>query len=114
MKIYLAAPYSSAKKSERDRRYAAINQKAAELMLAGNIVFSPVSHSHSIADHMPEERRCDHDLWMRQDLWMIEYVDELWVYCLPGWEISKGVYAEVTKANELGKPVAYFWNRRGF
>ena len=49
-KIYLAGPYSHPDPTVRAIRFHKLNDKAAELLRAGNLVFSPISHSHPIAE----------------------------------------------------------------
>jgi hypothetical protein len=100
-KIYLAVPYSV----DPNHGYLLANNKAAELMLQGNVVFSPISHSHPIA------RQCklplDHDFWIQQDLPFIEWCDEVCVLQLPCWGKSKGIKAEIEYATKIGKPIKY-------
>jgi hypothetical protein len=48
-------------------------------MNEGHVVFSPISHSHHIADHLPDGVKTDSDWWMRQDLPLVEWADELHV-----------------------------------
>lgn len=104
-KIYLAAPYSHPEKVGRLIRFYRINAKAAELMKSGNIVFSPISHSHPIAD------QCDLPLhaefWQEMNESFIDWADIVVVYRLIGWQCSNGVQAEIEYANKTGKPVEY-------
>lgn len=108
MRIYLAIPYSFNPKMSFD----IANRVAADLMAMGHVVFSPISHSHPIADHMDEALRLDHDFWMRADLPLVEWADEVRVvvigeYGLDLIEKSKGVKREMQYAKELGKPVKF-------
>jgi nucleoside 2-deoxyribosyltransferase len=100
-KIYLSAPYTIHPKA----CFMLANRKAAELMMEGNIVFSPISHSHPIA--IQENMSNAHEFWMQQDLPFIEFCDELYVLQLEHWETSKGVQKEIEYATELGKPIKY-------
>lgn len=107
-KIYLAVPYAVSPQ----RAFRAANQTAARLMLEGNIVFSPISHGHHIADHLPHAVRTDSDWWMKYERPHIEWADEVYVICIGDkgmeWiERSKGVQNELAIAAELGKPVRY-------
>lgn len=101
MKIYLAIPYFGNEKTS----FIKANQKAAELMKSGHIVFSPISHSHPIAIQcgLPG----DYEFWAEFDYSFLEWCDELWVYCLTGWKQSKGVAAEIKIAKKLNKPIQY-------
>jgi nucleoside 2-deoxyribosyltransferase len=106
MKIYLAIPYTF----NPERSFRIANKITADLMGKGHVVFSPISHSHSIADHLPEALRTDSNWWMNQDLPFVEWADEVHVVCLGEFgcdliEGSKGVQMEIAHANLHRKPV---------
>jgi nucleoside 2-deoxyribosyltransferase len=106
MKIYLAIPYSF----NPAYSFRIANKVAAKLMSEGHVVFSPISHSHNIADHLPDKLRTDSKWWMEQDLPMIDWCDEVHAVCIGenGSELiaeSKGVVEEIEYANKLRKPV---------
>lgn len=106
-KIYLAIPYTwNPAVSE-----LIANHVAAELMQK-NVVFSPISHSHSIADHMHPELRISQEFWMAQDIPFVEWADEIVVIVIGerGNELiehSKGVQTELAEARKLNKPIRY-------
>ena len=99
-KIYLACPYSHPDLHVRLWRVNQVNRKAAELMMHGNLVFSPLSHSHPISNYCTVDP-CDHDFWLRQDLWILDICDEMHILCLPGWDESKGIKTEIEHAQKL-------------
>lgn len=106
MKIYLAVPYSF----NPDKSFSIANRVAADLMSKGNIVISPISHSHPIADYLPKELRTDSNWWMKQDLPLMEFADEVHVISIGenGMDLinnSKGIQAELEYARSLNKPV---------
>lgn len=105
-KIYLCSPYSHPDRKVREWRVEQVNKKAAELMTAGNLVFSPLSHSHPISKHCIVDP-CDHDFWLRQDLWILDICDEMHILCLPGWEKSKGIKTEIEYAELKGIKIAF-------
>lgn len=107
MRIYLAGPYSHEHEHIRLERFAKLNKAAAKLMNKGHVVFSPVSHSHTIARHLKPELLMDHDFWMNQDLPFLEDSDEMVVLMLDGWDKSRGVNQEIETAEQLGIPVRY-------
>jgi hypothetical protein len=82
-------------------RYRKASEKAAHLMSLGYIVFSPISHSHKISKYVT-----DID-WIKQDLPFMAVCDELWIYCLWGWEKSDGIKREIKEATKLGKGIRY-------
>ena len=102
--IYLASPYSHPDAAIREERFRAACQAAAQLMRAGNIVYSPIAHSHPIALHgLPTDWR----FWERHDREHLIRCEELVVLMFDGWRESEGVQAEIRIAGELGKPVRY-------
>lgn len=104
-KIYLACPYSHDDPKVREERFKMVNCMAGILMQEGNVVFSPISHTHPIA-----EARClpkGWEFWRGQDLPFIEWCDELHVLMLEGWTESVGVQAEINMAENTGKFVAF-------
>ena len=105
-KIYLAAPYSDPDIIVRRFRVDMANRKAGELMERGYLVFSPLSHSHPISEYCTVDP-CDHNFWLRQDLWILKICDEMRILCLPGYDKSKGIQIEKEYAEELGKPIVY-------
>lgn len=106
MKIYLAIPYTFGPSFSFD----IANRVCADLMSKGHVVFSPISHSHPVADHLPKELRTDADWWMNQDLPFVEWADCVCVVRIGRLgdvliEKSKGVQMELKRANELNKPI---------
>lgn len=104
--IYLASPYSHSNPWVRQNRFEAACRHAAKLMSEGHIVFSPVAHSHPIAEHgkIPP---MDHEFWMAQDKALLQHASRLEVLMLPGWMESRGIKEEIEYAEQLGIPVTY-------
>ncbi len=101
---YLASPYSHPDPAVRQARFEAACRAAAELIRRGHLVFSPIAHSHCIAQHgLP----MDWGFWEAQDRWLLAACDELWVLKLDGWQHSRGVQAEIAIARALGKAVRF-------
>lgn len=105
-RIYLAIPYTF----NPALSHQIANKVASELMQQGYVVFSPISHSHHIADTLPDLVRTDADWWMTQDLPFIEWADEVHVVCIGenGQELiekSKGCMMEINHATRHNKPV---------
>jgi len=106
--IYLCIPYSW----NPEKSFEIANKVTAKLMQEGNIVFSPVSHSHPISLEMQDYLQTNHDFWMSQDLPMLERCDELLVVIIgeEGPNLisnSKGCQAEINTANTFGMPINY-------
>lgn len=102
---YLACPYSHPDASVRGDRFKEANRAAGLLMKRGDLVFSPISHTHPIAEE------CDlpkgWDFWQAFDRAYLSASRLLVVLCIAGWRESVGVQAEIAIARELGVPVEY-------
>jgi len=86
--IYLATPYSSDDPAVMRHRYNVVTKVAAELMKRGEMVFSPITHSHPIAQHLNKETAVDWKAWERFDTKLLKCCSELCVLMLPGWKES--------------------------
>jgi nucleoside 2-deoxyribosyltransferase len=108
MKIYLAIPYSGIP----ELSFEVANKVAAKLMKEGHIVFSPISHTHPIAEYLDESVRFDSEYWMKQDLCFVDWCDEVRVVVIGefGYDLidkSKGVQFELKHAKETNKPFEF-------
>jgi len=103
--MYLATPYSHENKGVMWRRFEAVNAATAELMQEGVNVFSPITHSHLLAQKhgLPE----DWGFWKRVDEEYISVSRAVLVFQISGWRDSTGVSAEREIANEQGVPVLF-------
>lgn len=112
-KIYLACPYTSYATSVEAQariehyRFQKVTLLAARLMHHGLIVYSPITHTHPMCVMCPDMLGKDWKAWERVDKSFLEWCDLLYVYCLPGWETSRGVTAEIAYAQQLDKPIVY-------
>lgn len=104
-KIFLCAPYSHPQRIVRDARALIINKVAANLINQGNIVFSPISHSHEMAQQ--NELPTEFEFWQIQNHEFIKWADSVTVLMLNGWKESRGVADEIEFADKIGKPVEY-------
>lgn len=103
--IYLACPYSHPSHDIMVDRFNAVNKAAAKLMGEGQYLFSPISHTHPIAECGELPRGWD--FWEGYDRMMLNACDKLVVLTLDGWKESKGVQAEIEIAKEFGLPIEY-------
>jgi hypothetical protein len=104
--VYLACPYSHSDRSIRVRRFHAANRAAADLMKSGVMaVFSPISHTHSIAEAggLP----LGFEFWRQFDEAYLSVSNRLIVLTVDGWQESAGVCEEIRIAQELGIPIDY-------
>jgi len=105
-RIYLATPYSHPDARVRHWRFEAVNEFAAKLMMLGYTVFSPISQSHPIAEHLGPDTE-NWDFWSQQDLPWLERCDAVYVLTLDGWDMSVGVAGEIEHADRHNIPVHF-------
>ena len=107
-KLYLASPYTSPYPEVRNARVKLASAIAARLMERGYVVFSPITHGHSIAEHLPAESAHSHAFWMAQCLPMLADCDLLVVLPVDGWRESRGVAEELAFARLHDIPI-FIW-----
>ena len=107
MIIYLASPYSSPDPAVRQARYNEACRATAFFMEQGHVIYSPIAHSHPVADYLPQSTLMDHEFWMGQCLPMVRACSELWVLMLEGWEKSRGCRREVQEALDHEIPISH-------
>lgn len=102
---YLAVPYQHVDRSVMVERFNTVNCVAARLMAEGRYIFSPISHTHPIAECGDLPRGWEY--WHGYDRAMLSCCSTLIVLRLPGWDESIGVQAEIRIAQELGLAIEY-------
>ena len=102
---YLAVPYTHADPKIRHHRFERVNKMAARLMSQGQIIFSPISHSHPIA--IEGKANTDWSYWVNFDTAFLKCSKKLIVLKLEGWETSTSVTCEIKIAKELGIPIEF-------
>ena len=102
---YLAVPYSHTDPAIRIARHLMVNKVGAKLIQEGKYIYSPISHTHPIAEMGTLPRGWD--FWEGYDKVMLQACTNLIVLRLPGWETSTGVQAEIKIAKDLGLPTEY-------
>lgn len=102
---YVASPYTNYPGGV-DEAFKLICRATAKLIEAGVPVFSPIAHSHPIAEHGALDGK-DPDLWHRVDKPMVDSAIGIIVVMLPGWAESRGVQAELREFRKAGKPVMF-------
>lgn len=101
---YLASPYSHKDQSVMVERFDIICEYAAELMRNGLHIYSPIAHTHPIAQYgLPK----GWEYWEALDTQFLKASEKMIVYMMDGWEESKGIAAEIKIAISLNIPVEY-------
>ena len=102
--IYVACPYSHQSEDVMVERFEAVNRFCAELMREGLLVFSPISHTHPIAQYgLPK----GWDFWHKYDQVYLDVCDGIIVLRLVGYKESVGVTAEANEMFRQGKPIVH-------
>ena len=107
-KLYLASPYTSPDPIVRNSRVELASIIAARLMEQGYVVFSPITHSHRVADHLHHRNARSHEFWMAQCLPMLEASDCMMILPIDGWRESRGIAEELAFARSNDIPI-FFW-----
>jgi len=101
--IYLASAYTHESNTVQEERFLAVCKVAAILISRGEMIFSPIAHSHPISHFgLPGTW----EFWERYDREMISRCDEMYVLDIPGSRESTGVKAEIAIAHLQFKHVS--------
>jgi hypothetical protein len=106
---YLAIPYTGKLGADcpmhiREHNFKTVNGVAGYFMSKGEIIFSPISHSHPIHFYMGEYGN-DHKFWMDYNREMIRHCNRLYVVCIEDWKLSTGVMKEIAWAKHDNIPI---------
>lgn len=104
--IYLASPYSHPDPAVRQQRYETVCHAAAELMLKGHRIYSPIAMTHGIC-LAGDPTKFAFEFWADLDKEMIQLCLAFWILRMDGWEKSEGIKKELAYALSLGKDVHY-------
>lgn len=100
--IYLACPYSHDDRNVRTKRFRLANAAAGEMMANGLRVFSPISHSHPIAEQTG--LHVSWEYWEQYDREMLAICESICVLTIDGWKESTGVQGGLKIARGQGIP----------
>lgn len=108
--IYLAHPYTT---GVIGMSLSEILEEVAKFTFSAHVakypIYSPVLMGDNILRKAKKKKTRAiqaYDFWAWHDRHMISLCDELWVYCLSGWEKSEGIAEEVSYAERLEKPLS--------
>jgi hypothetical protein len=109
--IYIASPYTHQDPNIMQQRYEDVAEYTAILIRQNLFALSPIVHGHylALAHNLPG----DYSFWENYSKALLRASSSVRVYCIPGWEESKGVRAEIELAEKLSKPVTY-WQYKFF
>ena len=103
--IYLCCPYTHPDAAVRQARYEAVTELTVRLWREGRLVYSPITYTHEMCrlGMLPAE----FEFYRPHARAMIDAAEQVWVYCLAGWDHSVGIQEELVFAGEFGKPVRF-------
>lgn len=104
---YISSPYSHDDPWVREERYKEALDYCVKRMQLGEIIFSPVVHTHHINRMLTDKSA---EFWMRQHTAILKSAKRVVVLMLDGWKYSKGVKEEISLAAKYGIPVEYVEN----
>jgi hypothetical protein len=104
--IYIASPYSSPIAGAQQHRFEKVRRFTIHLFNQGLIPFSPIVYAHEMA--AVGGLRTDAASWLRFNTDMLRHSEALFLYCLPGWQQSKGVEMEIKQARVMQLPISHF------
>lgn len=102
---YVGTPYSKYA-GGIEAAFKAACEITGRLIVKGIPVFSPIAHSHPIAEHAGIDPM-SHAIWLEADRPLMEAAHGMIVVMLPGFAESHGVAHEVEYFTKAGKPV--YW-----
>jgi len=100
---YLASPYSRYIGGPEEA-YIKASQAAALLIQAKIPVFSPIAHTHPIAEYGGMDK-FDLSIWLPADRPFIQLAHGIIVLELAGWDKSHGVREEINAFRLMLKPI---------
>jgi hypothetical protein len=104
--IYLGSPYTHPIKSIMQVRYNLTLEAQAYILRLGLACINPIGLHHPVAERFDLPRGWE--FWEKVDCALLDACDELWVLKLDGWELSKGVRAEIDMMKYLCKPIKHY------
>jgi hypothetical protein len=102
---YLGSPYSKYPDG-REAAFKEICRIAAEFAKRGIAVYSPIAHTHPIAENGGLDS-LDHSIWLPFDTPMMGGAVGLIVAKMASWEDSYGLGEEIRFFGQVGRPI-YF------
>ena len=100
---YLASPYTHNDMNIKIDRYNQAVIAANHLIQKGELVFTPIGHTHPIA--LFSDLPGNWQYWEEFDSRMINACDSITVLMLDGWRQSTGVQAEIKLGKKLNKQI---------
>jgi hypothetical protein len=106
--VYVAAPYTHPDPAVRASRYIMATALAAQIVLRGARVFSPLTMTHPLDLILQVEgKSLDSDYWTEFDRPFMSMCSELVVLTIDGWEESSGIAREIEFFRSRNCPIRF-------
>jgi len=105
--VFISSPYNSSDPDKVIENYNKVLNLTAKLIKDGIVAISPIVYGHNIIEHTPMDSSWE--FWKNFCVTFLRYCDEVYVYCIPGWDVSRGVQEEIRIAKELNIPIRYIY-----
>jgi hypothetical protein len=106
--IYLACPYTDRSFELREKRFQAATKAAAQLIMQGHIVFSPITMTHPIDKILAgQDDTLGSDFWVQFDEAFMGCCSEMVILRVGGWDNSPGIRREKHFFESRGLPISY-------
>lgn len=103
--IYIASPYNHIDPTLVELNYTLVSQYTAKLVSQGITAISPITYGHTLLKF--EKMPTSWEFWTDFCLSILVRCDELWIYQIPGWDISLGVATEIEFAKQHNISIKY-------
>lgn len=103
---YVATPYTKFP-AGLEAAHVLACRVTADLMKHGFPAYSPIAHTHPIAEHGDMDK-VDHELWVRADKPLVDAASGIIVIQADTWDQSRGIAHEIEEFTAAGKPVVYW------
>jgi len=103
--IYLGGPYTHPSRLVMQTRFKTLTIIAGRLAHKGLFIFSPVTHGHQIEYYA--RPKISYKYYVEHGIEMLSRCDALYIACIKGWELSRGLGAEILEAHRLAIPALY-------
>ena len=104
--VYIGCPYSDENPLVREERFNIVSKITALLTKRGFVVFSPITYGHCLTKFC--DLPTDFNFWQKFCLSFLEKSDLLLELRLEGYELSRGLIAEVKYAIDNSIEYKYF------
>lgn len=103
--IYLATPYYSPDTIIMNSRFEFCSKYVADRVATGEVIFSPIIYGHTLCQFREMPR--DFEFWRDLCFKFLPHCHTIRVLKMEGWELSRGIKAELERAEELGIKIEY-------